>query len=444
MPGISSTSPLSPLSPRQGPLALRVPQPALAPAASRPTGDSFEAPPGLAGAAGGISAIERAVHGAQAQVDELDRVGVLLNELRGLVGTAQRSDDGAGLAEIQSRIDSIVGTISDASAQAVAGRQPTYESPSLGYSLFRNESITTSASGYAKFAPGQEAFGLDVVVTTSAQQGGFLLSFGGTQLNLGGAGAFDGANSAFRIEVAGARGARELSFASGTQISTLVDSVNLFSSLTGVTATLRPDGTSIFLRSDEYGSDAFTSVRINDSGSINSAKAWAGIYQLRSDNTNALAPGNAGRVLFSAASNDVVDHGQDVQATIGGVQATTKGLNIRAASGNWRVNIDLAAGFAAGVRSSTPIVWFFPNSSPASPAGSTEQSPADSDAAQRPAAELVPGLTTLTAEYRAEADERLAALKAQLRAALGAPQKVDEKQTHLETLAALRKSLLGQ
>jgi hypothetical protein len=190
------------------------------------------------------------------------------------------------------------------------------------------------------------------------------------------------------------------------------------------------------LRSDEYGSDAFTSVRVNDDGQINTASAWAGIYQLKSDNTNQLAPGNAGRVLFSAASNDVVDHGQDVQATINGVQAVTKGLNIRASTDSWRVNIDLAANFAAGIRQSTPVAWFFPNPAP-------DAAGAAPDGALSPAQEFIPGATGLISGLRDNANDRLAQLKEQLRAALGTPQKPDEKQSHLETLAALRKALLG-
>lgn len=441
MSGIQSTGPNS----QSNPVNLRAPALRLPGAedlrvrqsAPRAPGDSFQAPTGLAATAGGISAIERSVHSAQTTVDNLDRVGALLDELQGLVGDAGRRNSDSSLAEIQSRIDSIIGTISDASAQAVAARQPLNAALPLGYSIFRNESITTGASGYAKFAPGQEAFGLDVVVTTSAQQAGFLLSFGGTNLNLGGAGAFDGVNSEFRFEVSGARGVRELSFASGTQISDIATAINSFSDVTGVRASLRSDGASLFLRSDEYGADAFTSVRVNDAGSINAAKAWAGIYQLKSDNTNEPAPGNAGRVLFSAASNDVVDHGQDVQATIGGVQATTKGLNVRAASGNWRVSIDLAASFAAGIRQSTPVAWFFPNPAP-------DAEGAAPDGALSPAQEFIPGATGLISGLREGANDRLAQLKEQLRAALGTPQKPDEKQAHLETLAALRRSLLGE
>lgn len=57
---------------------------------------------------------------------------------------------------------------------------------------------------------------------------------------------------------------------------------------------------------------------------------------------------------------------------------------------------------------------------------------------------VVSGAREWAASLRNAAAARLAELKEQLRAALGGPQPSDEKQKHLDTLAALRKSLLGE
>jgi hypothetical protein len=121
MTSVSNSGPLSPLGPRQGLSPVRLPQYVglagadSAQTAQRAAADSVQLRPGLSAASGNISGLERSVHAAQSTVDELDRVGSLLDELRALVGDAGRRESDNSLAEIQSRIDSIIETISDLS-----------------------------------------------------------------------------------------------------------------------------------------------------------------------------------------------------------------------------------------------------------------------------------------------------------------------------------------
>ncbi|HBS28606.1 MAG TPA: flagellin, partial [Phycisphaerales bacterium] len=188
---------------------------------------------------------------------------------------------------------------------------------------------------------------VDVVVTGSAQVGGFYLSFGAGNLNLGGAGSADGASSRFVIEIAGTEGSRELSFASGTSTADVVAAINSFSDVTGVKAAASGTG-GITLKSSGFGSDEFVSVRVVDAGSINTAQATAGVYEFQSANTGAASTVGADRTLFSAASNKITDVGQDLAATINGISATTKGTVARINTDFLDVEIDLKTGTSSG------------------------------------------------------------------------------------------------
>src|SRR5690606_4473521 len=83
---------------------------------------------------------------------------------------------------------------------------------------------------------------VQVLVTKSAQRAGLFLSLGGGQLDL------SSAESKFVIEVAGAKGSRQFTFASGTTISAMKDAINTFTQVTGVSA--GTSGTGIVLKSD--------------------------------------------------------------------------------------------------------------------------------------------------------------------------------------------------
>ncbi|MEM9185029.1 MAG: flagellin [Planctomycetota bacterium] len=101
------------------------------------------------------------------------------------------------------------------------------------------------------------------------------------------------------IELAGALGSEVFNLQQGTDIATLEAQINLVSDATGVIATA--NGTSLELRSTEYGSDASVEITVRDEAS---------------DGTFTTAFGG------DPGSRAV---GSDVQATVNGVQATGDG-----------------------------------------------------------------------------------------------------------------------
>jgi len=269
----------------------------------------------------------------------LDEVSGLLNELQALVTSTANT---AGLSQEereanQLQIDSILQTIDrvasstsfqgskllngnfDFEANAVAGNIKSFKvnGAKLGYNQTRD---------------------VDVLVTTSAQVGGFFLSFGANNLNLG------GATEQFVIEITGAKGSRELSFASGTTLTDIAAAINSFTDVTGVEAAVSGN-TGLRLVSDEFGSDQFVGVKVVDDGGIGAASN-IGIYNFMGADTNDAAATVAS--TFANAGNQLKDDGQDVQATINGIVATTKGTKARINTDFLDVEVDLKTGTSSG------------------------------------------------------------------------------------------------
>jgi len=258
----------------------------------------------------------------------LDEIGALLNEVQALVTQTANS---AGLSKEekeanQLQIDSILQTIDRVAAAT------SFQGVKLlnGNFDFQTNNISAAVSAFkvngAKLGFG-ETRDVDVVVTASAQVAGFFLSLGANNLNLGGSGSADGADEQFVLEIAGALGSRELSFASGTSLAAVVAAINSFTDVTGVAASVSGT-TGIRLESTEYGSDEFVSVKMVNAGSIGTASN-IGIYNLQA--ADAEAADTSTHVDFDAvaAQNGVTDSGQDVSATINGIIATTKGTIAR-------------------------------------------------------------------------------------------------------------------
>jgi len=178
----------------------------------------------------------------------------------------------------------------------------------------------------ANLKPGESA-DVEVTVTQSAQTGALLLSFGGYALNLGGLGGPGSPNERFVIEVGGASGARELSFASGTTLLQVVNTINTFAEVTGVSATL--SGTdAVRLSSTRFSDYDFVSVKIVDSGGA----VGNGIYRYDADNNFNAHVGSV--VAFAAASAGVTDAGQSLLATINGNDYTGDGFRLRSVGAN--------------------------------------------------------------------------------------------------------------
>jgi flagellin len=249
----------------------------------------------------------------------LNEVSGLLTELQGLVtntaNSAGLSDDEKKANQLQ--IDSILQTI-DRVSGATAFQGKKLLNGTLDYTT---SSVAAGVSTYkvngAKLSNGG-SIAVQALVTRSAQNAGLFLSTNGA-LNLG------GTNGSFSIEVAGAQGSRQFTFASGTTVASVVTAVNSFKSVTGVSA--KASGTGLKLASTDFGSAQFVSVKTISAGGITGT--GVGIYDLTATD---FATANTGSTLAfgsSTALNGKRDAGQDVQATINGITATANGKTAR-------------------------------------------------------------------------------------------------------------------
>ena len=286
-----------------------------------------------------ISNAERAQQVANIAEGGLQEISGLLNDLEGLVTTTAND---AGLSDSekeanQLQVDSILQTI-----DRVAGATNFQGNNLLNGSLdFAVDSVDSEVSDFqvngAKLGFG-DTRDVSVLVTNSAQVGGFILSFGGANIDLGSAG------ETFTIEVAGAEGSRELSFSSGTSVDDIADTINTFTDVTGVTAS-SDGGGRLDVTSDKEGSDEFVSITVVDDGAI---AAGDGIFGLSATDTSvASTTASADATLFSAATNALKDSGQDVEATINGITAVTKGTEASINTDFLSVEVDLTTGAAA-------------------------------------------------------------------------------------------------
>lgn len=118
----------------------------------------------------------------------------------------------------------------------------------------------------------------------------------------GGINASGGLSRDAVIEVAGLNGAEVFNLKAGTSITELVNQVNLVSDATGVGAVA--NGTTLELRSTDYGSDAFVDLTVVEEGT-------------NRDGDFSAAVGTGSR-----------DNGTDVVATVNGIAATGDGNNL--------------------------------------------------------------------------------------------------------------------
>ncbi len=293
-----------------------------------------------------ISNAERADQVVNIAEGGLQEISSLLNELQGLI-TQAANDGGISPEEKQAnqlQIDSILQTI-DRVAAATSFQGLRLLNGNLDYVTEGVDNNVESFKVNGAKLNFQDTRTVDIVVTGSAQVGGFYLSFGAANLNLA------SATDRFVIEVTGTRGARELSFASSTPISSIVAAINSFTEVTGVRATLSGSvGTAsgISLQSAGFGSNQFVAVTVVSDGGLNASVANAGLYKFESANTKVASTLPADQTLFSAVNNKITDFGQDVAATINGIQATTKGTLARINTDFLDVEINLKVGTASG------------------------------------------------------------------------------------------------
>ncbi len=265
-----------------------------------------------------INNAERAERVVNIAEGGLSEVSGLLTELQGLI-TNSANEAGLSKAEKEAnqlQIDSILQTIDRVADQT------SFQGTKLlnGNFDFRVSSQATGIDDLrvngAKFEG--DSLDVSVLVTQSAQQAGSFLSFGAAALDLGGATATDGASSTFVVEIAGSKGTREFSFASGTTVAQIQDTINTFSDVLGVTASV--SGTGVRLESSEFGSDEYVTVKV-----VDDAQQGGGVYGLTADNFAAADTSTGNTYSSTAATNGIRDTGQDLGATINGIVATTSG-----------------------------------------------------------------------------------------------------------------------
>jgi flagellin len=296
----------------------------------------------LMAAIGNAERTDQLVNIAEGGLQELSN---LLTDLRGLV-TSTANSAGLSAEEKQAnqlQIDSILQTI-DRLADST-----NFQGVKLlnGNFDFQTSNVAAGVSDFrvnaAKLNKGG-SISVQAIITASAQTGALYLSTNGN-LNLGG-----GGSGLFTIEVAGQFGSRELSFASGTTRQQMVDAINTYKDVTGVSASVFTSGTDaqgVRLRSTNFGSDAFVSVKVVNAGNIQGA--GAGVYGVQANDINTADAGSLSAFNSTPAANGIRDAGRDVAATINGVAATAKGRTARINSDFLDVEITFSTSLATQV-----------------------------------------------------------------------------------------------
>lgn len=275
-----------------------------------------------------ISNAERADQVINIAEGGLQEINSLLLEVQSLVGSSA-NDAGLSTEEKEAnqlQVDSILQTIdriaSATSFQGIKLLNGTYDFTISGQASTVNSfQINAAKLGH------NETRDVEVVVTASAQHAGLFLSTAGA-LNL------TDSDSRFTIEIAGVKGSRQFSFASGTTLASIADAINTFKEVTGISATT--SGTGLVMKSTEYGSEQFVSFDIVDTGG-----QVGSIYTLSA--TNEDEADDTSGVALNAINNPIRDAGQDVGAIINGILATSRGRTARIATDFLDLSIELTA-----------------------------------------------------------------------------------------------------
>jgi len=288
-----------------------------------------------------ISNSERADQVVNIAEGGLQEISSLLLEAQSLV--SQNGND-AGLSSDekeanQQQVDQILSTVDRiASVTTFNGLKLLnggFDFTTTGVSA----NITDFEINGAKFEDGTN-LAVNVIITQSAQHGGLFLSAGGTNLNLSAAG------NSFSIEVAGSKGTRQFSFGSGTTLASVETSINAFKTATGVSA--HASGNGLIIKSDTFGLDQFVSVKVLDAGGINDtasgAGIGAGIYTLSALNENGVV--STSGTTFVSSTGTIRDDGQDIGASLNGVNARGKGLEVSVANDALDIKLTLNAATA--------------------------------------------------------------------------------------------------
>jgi flagellin len=290
----------------------------------------------------------------------LQEVSSLLTELQGLL-TASASEAGLSKEEKdanQLQIDSILQTIDRvAGATNFQGIKLLNGNMDFTVSGVNSVNVTDFDVNAAKFSGA--SLNVNATVTQSAQQARVQLGGPGFFANGPGPNAaldLSSATAQFVIEIAGRKGSREFSFASGTSMTAIANAVNQFTDVTGVRVSAAAVGGAFdelnFL-SEGYGSDEFVSVRVVNAGGLDTASGGRFTTFANSNTTGATTN------ISTPSMNPIRGNGQDIEGTINGQIATGDGQTLSIATDFLDVSMTLGTtasqtlGAVAGTGSST-------------------------------------------------------------------------------------------
>ena len=283
---------------------------------------------GISAALGNAQRAEQIVNIAEGGLLE---VSSLLTEIQSLVGQSA-SDAGLSTEEKeanQQQIDSILQSIdriaSTTSFQGSKLLNGKFDFDVTGVSSTVNDFEIRGA------AIDGASVQVNAIVTGSAQHAGLFLSTGGT---LDFNGATDEPTERLVFELAGSKGSKEFSFASGTTLATVVSSINTFKSVTGVSAATL--GTGVVFKSDEFGTEQSVSLNIKDDGQLTGF-----VVTLSSTNENTVSSVAGNRTALASVTAAVKDTGQDVGAIVNGISARGRGRSLSVNSDALNLEIEL-------------------------------------------------------------------------------------------------------
>ena len=270
----------------------------------------------------------------------LQEVNALLLEVQSLV-TQSASDAGLSSEEKaanQLQIDSILQTI-DRIAAATSFQGAKLLNGTFDFTVINQAATVADFQINAAKLGHNETRAVQVLVTASAQHGSLFLSAaagGGTVLNF-----TDDPDERFTFEIAGSKGSREFSFASGTTLVNVAAAINTFKEITGVSAAVSAGagGGYIKFRSTGFGSNEFVSFRLVDDAS---GAYDAAIIKHAATDEDAPSAVGADLTTLANATNPIRDTGQDVSAIINGIIATADGKVARINTDFLDVSVELS------------------------------------------------------------------------------------------------------
>lgn len=289
----------------------------------------------------GVKNSERASSVISTAEASLSEINDLLNSIKSLI--VESANTGAQSAEEreanQQQINSAIDSITRISNSASFGSLKLLNG-NLDYQLsgVRTSAIATARVANASFL-NNNAIPVTVDVIASAQVGAVYYNGATTPAGV--------TLSAMTLEVKGPRGVETVSFEAGLDLSTVVNSINNLTGITGVQAALinNNPASGIVFKTTDYGSESFVSVK--RIGGPTTGSSWQTYAFLDSVPFGINSP-FGWATLIGNGSLTVADRdpGRDVSALVNGSLAAGKGLNISVNSGPLGMQLTLTDAFA--------------------------------------------------------------------------------------------------